>query len=76
MSEYGLILTTLREFDLITEEQMESAWAEYQQAVIESQERVDKFREEWKSTRSWWRRFWGSWYNDWIDHELKGGGSY
>lgn len=66
---YGLILSTLREFDLITEEQMETAWAEHQRSIVEYRERQDEFHAEWKTTHPWWKRLWSDWLSDWYEHE-------
>ncbi len=62
MSDYLHIVSTLRELDLITEEQAERALHEVQ----EHGERVLAFRDEYRAKQSWWDRTVGS-PNAWLD---------
>ena len=72
---YSLILETLREFDLITNEQLLDAMAAYERETQEYEARKEIYRQQWYERRaSWgrWKRFkaWirmDYWMTDWFD---------
>lgn len=76
MSQYPLIVATLREFDLITEEQKTAAMADWERVMDEIHERKMQFREEWiarRNAKPWWRRlgpfYETEWLADWYRQE-------
>lgn len=70
---YPTILSVLREFDLITDEQVVEACCEYQKGVVDHDLRQYAFRDEWLARRAakpWWRRWFISklgWTREWYD---------
>ncbi len=74
MSQYTLIVATLREFELITEAQMEKAIDEWQAYTELYEIQKNAFREEWVEAwhkRSWWRRLGGFQEYEWLLEWLK-----
>lgn len=67
---YPLIVGTLREFNLITEEQAEQAWAEWDDAMEIERWWWDLAHIAMGHYAGFWRRNFGSWYawkRDWIE---------
>lgn len=73
MSQYPLIIATLREFDLISEEQHDAAMAEWREQIENYYREQDEFRDRWQAERvakPWWRRI-GTDETGWVSEWFK-----
>jgi hypothetical protein len=78
---YWNVLRTLVEFNLITKEQAEEAFAkfevEYKEYEAERKRQEAEFKEVWTKTTPFWKRWW--WFGTppraafyaWVDDEVK-----